>query len=44
MIFKVIAWQVKGQGHRVNFLGEGIRHALPLFSLDLVSKIYKQDF
>jgi hypothetical protein len=28
----------------VKFLGEGIRHALPLFSLDLVSMIYKQDF
>jgi hypothetical protein len=27
-----------------NFLGEVIRHALPLFSLDLVSMIYKQDF
>ena len=39
LIFKVI-----DQGHRVKFLGEGIRHALPLFSLDLVSMIYKQDF
>jgi hypothetical protein len=39
-----LIFKVKGQGHRVKFLGEGIRHALPLFSLDLVSMIYKQDF
>ena len=32
MIFKV-----KGQGHQVKFLCEGIRYALPLFSLDLVT-------
>jgi hypothetical protein len=40
----LLIFKVKGQGHRVKFLGEGIRHALPLFSLDLVSMIYKQDF
>ena len=34
MIFKV-----KGQGHQVKYLGEGICHALPLFSLDLESMI-----
>jgi hypothetical protein len=30
---------VKGQGHQVKYLGEGICHALPLFSLDLESMI-----
>jgi hypothetical protein len=39
-----LIFKVKGQGHRVKFVGEGIHHALPLFSLDLVSMIYKQDF
>ena len=39
-----IYFGVKGQGHRVKFLGKGIHHALPLFSLDLVSMINKQDF
>jgi hypothetical protein len=33
----LLIFKVKGQGHRVKFLGEGIHHALPLFSLDLVS-------
>ena len=40
----LLIFKVKGQGHQVKFLGEGIRHALPLFCLDLVSMIYKQDF
>jgi hypothetical protein len=32
----------QSQRSRFKFLGEGIRHALPLFRLDLVSMIYKQ--